>query len=210
MKILLVLLTVVTVATTSWGADQGLPLGLSQGPNAPRYPFHEAYPLREEGKSSPLGHATLSVSPPQVEENQPLTVDALFTVDFEGVFYSPFFTPLVYAPAALAAYNANREYVVNLLPKPAPSRRGSGRYDWVGIPRGGCAGARLEVAAVLSPGTYYLQLIYYRAFYQWNFPTTGSPREAFDDFDAHFDERELFRSNIVRVEVLPHKQPEAK
>jgi hypothetical protein len=58
----------------------------------------------------------------------------------------------------------------------------------------------LEVSIPVPPGTYDLQLVFFRSFLS-SPPSENANEKEFERFEEQFDRGELFRSNSVRIIV---------
>jgi len=164
------------------------------------------------------GYATLSLKKTKVAIGKRFSVDIRFTNECGGsYFYNLFFNPLVPPPAKLAIYNSKKEYIGDLLGEMrSPSHRGVGLEDWTLLPY--CyVGTHLMFKAgyvpetayaynsnLLSPGEYYLQMIYYESFISSLHVMLRNPKKykktIFQKFYKEFrKKKELFSSNIVKV-----------
>lgn len=56
---------------------------------------------------------------------------------------------------------------------------------------------------LLPPGKYYVQAVFYRAFITFTVAEQPKTLNEVDAFYRAFDRRELFRSNVVEIELLP-------
>jgi hypothetical protein len=176
------------------------------------FPFKDEYPL-DLGSSWVGGKAVLTLSKNTCRIDSTFEVDVRFinTAGRWGYVYNPFFVPVCDAPAALALYDKDKHFLGEYLYHEG-SNAGTPVGSFVAIPASGYAGATIKIFAnkmassgvKISPGTYYLQVIYFNAFlgidsvghsaYGPNGP--GDPKELFN----HFDYTELFRSNVVEIE----------
>jgi hypothetical protein len=128
-------------------------------------------------------------------------------------FFNPFFNGLLPYPGTILIYDSQKRYVADLLNPVAGSRRTPNSTDWVYIPGSeGFVGAKLRVRLPKvslggdgpAAGKYYLQAIYFRAFVEFDRHTPPDMTlEQGMHFYDDFDRTELFRSNVVEIELLP-------
>jgi hypothetical protein len=174
-------------------------------------PFKEAYSL--EHSVGPEGSAILTLANTKLKVGEKFMVDIRFEDGgVGGSVFNPFFNPLLPAPAALVMYNAKKEFVGNYLAPTSGSRSTPGSADYPFLPGNDCyVGVKLTFWAghgtgfegkSMPPGKYYLQVVFYRAFVTFN-PTTRPAKTLGDirHFYDGFDRGELFRSNIVEIEL---------
>ena len=115
-------------------------------------------------------------------------------------------------PGQLAIYDASKQYLGDLIRFEGGSRATVDDKDWTFFYGETCVGKPLGFTAgyvpltkygsmgnLLPPGTYYIQLILYRAFLSPNpFRTLGDKM----DFYKTFDRSELCRSNVIKIEIV--------
>lgn len=184
-------------------------------------PFRDEYPLKSHRLMSG-GSATIAVSEQRVDASGWVEFDVRFSLqDGTGKVFNPFFNPLLPLPASVAVYDADHRYLGNCVELPVGSRRRAGPDDRVQIWPGGYAGARLRRPAgalpsgqpgkPLPPGKYYVQAIFYSGFVTFGEAADGDEgpavAHAFADPEINFDRSELFRSNVVEIELLPPPAP---
>jgi len=156
------------------------------------------------------GQAELQVETPTLIRGKTFTCRVTFNNSREGrYFYNPFFNNWIDLPAQLAVFDRNREYIGNLFWQ-ADLKMARGPEDWVYVGKGFVGtsfkmiaghvpGTRYEKSKELLPkGSYYLQMIYYGVFLH--------PRHELDskqerDKWDELDNKEMFRSNLVKVEL---------
>ncbi|HXG67585.1 MAG TPA: hypothetical protein VNO70_20955 [Blastocatellia bacterium] len=121
------------------------------------------------------------------------------------------FNRLKSLPGQLAIYDASKQYIGDLLAWEGGSRAGISDDDWTFFYGETYVGKPLDFTAgyvpltkygsrgnLLPAGTYYIQLILYRAFLSPNpFRTLGDKI----DFYKTFDRSELCRSNAIKIEI---------
>jgi hypothetical protein len=166
-------------------------------------PFVEKHDL---DWSSYRGYATLTVEKPSVPLGSLLSVDIRFFNSSGGdYFYNPFYRRLIPLPAQLAIYDSTKRYLGDRLAFAGGSRVSVGSKDWTYVPSLCYVGTTMRVPVHdLSPGVYYLQIIYFKSFAALNPAASGGGTEEsrLAGFLAHFDHSELFRSNPVKIEVI--------
>lgn len=115
-------------------------------------------------------------------------------------------------PGQLAIYDSNKKYIGDLIAFTEGSQAGISDDDWTFLYGGARVGMALGFRAGLVPntkfdwagnllpsGTYYLQLIMYKAFLSPNpFRVVGEKI----NFYKTFDRSELFRSNVLKVQLV--------
>jgi hypothetical protein len=158
------------------------------------------------------GYAELEVKDPVLRRGRQFTIRITFHNNGGGAsFFNPFFNRLIDLPAQLAIFDSQKEYIGNLLNWEGGSRRTPGRDDWTFI-WSGFVGTNIERTAgyvpgtkygssgsLLPPGTYYIQMIYYGVFLHP--PHELKYKQDIDEWKA-FDKKELFRSNVVKVDLV--------
>ena len=186
-------------------------------PEVPALEFREEYPLKLG--ASHRGRAELE-APDSIVTGERFPVDLRFecTGGLTHVF-NPFFNTLIPYSVAIVIYDSEQNYIGNYLARSEwESRTWPTRNDWVAVPGGrSSVGAHLELIAghvpntpsasvehPLPPGTYYLQAIYFNAFIGLNRAEDRifGPHES-RELMHHFDTGELFRSNVVKITLLP-------
>jgi hypothetical protein len=164
------------------------------------------------------GSATITVDKPAVALGAKFEVDIRFRNGGGGDdFYNPFFNHLVPLPARLAIFDSQHKYLGDLLRWEGGSRRSPGINEWAWIPgecyvgcserfRAGYVPGTVHgvMSNLLPPGTYYLQMIYFKAFASTNPARLESNpptdvRERVAKFLKTFDCGELFRSNVATI-----------
>ena len=173
----------------------------------PVYPFRDAYEFVPY--NMPLAHAVLSITPTRVRQvrvgDNPSAED--FTVDIRlyndsgdsHSFYNLYWNPFIPMPGRLALYDAQKNYLCDLLESMGGSRSTNISRAWANIPASSYVGKILYRSLpyptyFVPPGTYYLQMIYLPCF-------ALSPAEAAKISDQN--NSEVFRSNAVQITVLP-------
>lgn len=185
------------------GAKWGTPIAV---------PYRGEVPLREGEKY--LGRAFIKPSKEVVKQGESFTVDLRFTNHGPYQFFcNPFFDALIPRPAELAVYDAKKRYVTDLIALRGGSMRMYVAGDWHPLPSGDSFGTHLSARVDLSPGTYYLQVVYWKAFtaplppgfYGMN-PSHPASGTAIGKLIG----QEIFRSNVVQIHVQPGVTHEGK
>lgn len=113
-------------------------------------------------------------------------------------------------PGQLVIYDSNHNYIGNLLDSVWESRGRAQLTDWITLDGGSYVGASLGfrvgsarltkymAEGSLPTGTYYIQLVLYRAFVSERPYLT---EEVVEDLRRKFDRSELCRSNVIKVEI---------
>lgn len=177
--------------------------------------FTAEIPLEVEAGTRAL-HGSATIKAPNV----PIRVGEKFDLELrfanqssEWTFFNPFFERELPVPAALAVYDAEKKYVGNYFAFHRRRQRDAEERHWVLIPRGGFVGTTFELLAgrlpgtntatpSLLPGKYYLQAIFFNGFIG-----KDSARRTFvrpedgNQIAEHFDTHELFRSNVIEIEL---------
>lgn len=158
-----------------------------------------------------IGRATLTLRTPRVGPGATAAADLRFEyVGGGGSVFNPFFSMHWPYPGELAVYDAGKKYLVDCLPVPRSEMpAGAGSHVRLGG-EGDAVSCVLKFRVAsrdgrdLPPGKYYLQVIYYRAFTSFQPPdrTHAAPGGLAHAYDG-FDRSELFRSNVVEIELLP-------
>ncbi len=151
--------------------------------------------------------------------------DLAVRIEFENLgemkfFYNVCLDQQLPSSGQLALFDAEKRYIGNMLCVDASSRRLATSRDWSVVPPGGFCGAKKTfVAGIvpctefvtlrrhLPPGTYYLQMIYYEHFISRP-PLAEDGREDESAMSKWYDQlnsKELFRSNVVKFDLLPEK-----
>lgn len=177
---------------------------------APR--FRDAYSLNYTGVIK--GSAELVASPTRLKAGE--EVELRLTYVNEGMghwFFNPFFSNFVPHPAMIAVFDSDKRYVGSGLTEDLGSKTTVGSQNWAYLPTEGTAvGTTFRVRAgrlpgvdeTLPPGKYYLQVIFFNSFIGLS---RHANRHNIGPQDGQlvvetFDRDELFRSNIVEVELL--------
>lgn len=122
------------------------------------------------------------------------------------------FSSLVPLPGELAIYDFNKRHIGDLISWSGGSRGLVSDDNWTFLHDGEFLGTLLQFRAgivphtrhrsmsdLLPPGTYYIQLILYKAFKSEN-PFRFSGDKV--DFYKTFDKSELCRSNVLKIEII--------
>jgi hypothetical protein len=151
-------------------------------------PFLEKYDLSSGARR---GYATLAVSNTIAHKGDLLAAEVRFFNQGEPLsVYNAWLNTLKPLPLALAVYDANTNYVGNILSRGV--RSGPGREDWLTIPSECSVGSTLHFGlADLSPGEYYLQAVF----------NTQLIATSVDRLVERSSSAELFRSNPVKVTI---------
>jgi hypothetical protein len=148
-----------------------------------------------------------------VARGTPYSIEIEFHNAGEGKqFYNVFFNRGVPLAAQLAIFNSEKEYLGDLLYREKISRKSIDASDWTFLPSGSYVGIKLDLMGanifnpkygdkvhLLEAGTYYIQMIFYRAFVWPNL--FGVDKEKTDLY-KNFDKQELFRSNVIRIQFV--------
>jgi len=159
------------------------------------------------------GYAELVVKDPVLRRGQQFIIQISFHNTGGGAyFFNPFFNRLIDLPAQLAIFDSQKEYIGNLLYWEGGSRRTPGRNDWTFI-WNGFVGTNIErmagyvpgtnygsTGSLLPPGTYYIQMIYYGVFLR-PYHEELKYEQQIDEWKAS-DKKELFRSNVINVDLV--------
>jgi hypothetical protein len=159
------------------------------------------------------GYAELEVKDPVLRLGQQFTIQITFHNTGGGAyFFNPFFNRLIDLPAQLAIFDSQKEYIGNLLYWEEGSRRTPGRSDWAYI-LDGFVGTNIErmagyvpgtkygnTGSLLPAGTYYIQMIYYGVFLR-PYHEELKYEQQIDEWKAS-DKKELFRSNVIKVDLV--------
>lgn len=175
------------------------------------FPFVEKHDLNA---GDAHGYVTISADNPVIKAGERVSLEVrLVNTGMGRDFFNPYFKPLIGAPAQIALYDGNRRYLGNLLSWVSGSAASFSWDDFTFIPGGGTyIGFRMlvkpnYVMRPLPPGDYYLQFIYYKAFialdppWAYSDPDVNAKRQRINEFKAHFDCGELFRSNPVKITI---------
>jgi len=176
-------------------------------PASQLYPFRDSYAYIFYGM--PEAHAVLTVPQTRLRQvrrgadpsGETFTVDIRLYNDTgeEHSYYNLYWNPFIPMPARLALYDSQKHYVCDLLERMGGSRTTVTPRFWADIPASGYAGMLLSASLpyptyiTLTPGQYYLQMIYLPRVVQ----SPSAPEPIFDS-----DHTELFRSNVVPITVL--------
>lgn len=157
------------------------------------------------------GRAVISIATPVIERGEKFQLDVRFTSEgWGGTFFNVFLlNPGAGLPASLAMFDEKKNYLGNLLEWNGGSRRNMTPDDWFRVPSGAYVGTTVNQRAglfgfrvePLPAGTYYLQMIYNKSF--------TAPRPDNDEemgrFYKEWDRSELFRSNVLKIELVDRK-----
>lgn len=169
---------------------------------AQTFPFREEYPFVQGGDE---GRVMLELKDHRLKPDETYSVEYSFYVT-NGSYgvYNWQFIRLLPLPGQLALYNDKKEYAGDFLHWDGGSQRTPADGDWTFLYGGAHVGSSLEirfgrVAEKLPAGTYYIQLILYKAYLSPNpHRILGEPI----DFYKTFDRSELCRSNVIKVEII--------
>jgi hypothetical protein len=159
------------------------------------------------------GYAELDVKDPVLRRGQEFTTQITFHNTGGGAyFFNPLFNRLIDLPAQLAIFDSQKEYIGNLLYREVGSIRTPGPYDWTYI-LGGSVRKNIKrmagyvpgtkynsTGSLLPPGTYYIQMIYYGVFLR-PYHEGLKYEQQIDEWKAS-DKKELFRSNVVKIDLV--------
>lgn len=170
---------------------------------------------KEKAASYFMGKAEIKVLDPIIGSGQSPVLEVRFINSSEDkqralfsstVFYGAFFQHTGSAlPAALAVFDENRKFVMNLFEWTGGARADITTEAWSTIPAGAYVGTYLTLPLLVGrprgparpKRTYYLQLIYNESFIA---PRPRSEEELIA-FRVHGKWNELFRSNVIKIEV---------
>jgi hypothetical protein len=160
------------------------------------------------------GHVTLSIENPVIKAGEHISIKVCFVNTGKSWdFYNPFFTSRIPLPAQIALYDSDHNYICDLMSFYVGSVIGMSWDDWTFLPGGGCSftfPTNLKPTYFRRPlptGDYYLQIIYYKAFialdppWRETDPDVKAKQTRLKNFEAHFDQSELFRSNPVKFTI---------
>jgi hypothetical protein len=164
------------------------------------------------------GQSTISLKTQKVVTGEPFELEVRFWSGGGVYFYNPFFNSLIPPPARLAIFGADKVYIGDMLHRDGGSRRLPAPPDWTIIPGNCYVGTTLKMQAGHVPGTqyayrgnelpagkYYLQMIYHGRFASAPPVTDAGPDitpENLAKWKQLFTEGDLFRSNIVELELV--------
>lgn len=176
----------------------------------------QTFPYRDQ-HSFALGSdkGQVSIKLDQIVLRRGLTYRLQYTFDVINSSYAVYnwqFISLKPLPGQLAIYDVNKQYIGDLIAFDGGSQAGISDDDWtflygeshIGKPLGFRAGlvpnTRYDSTGdLLMPGTYYIQLIMYKAFLSPNpFRVEGKKI----DFYKTFDRSELCRSNAIKIDIV--------
>jgi len=176
----------------------------------------KTYPFRERADlelSSTKGYAVVKAEQESVARGTPYAIEIEFHNAGEGrQFYNLFFNRGIPLAAQLAIFDSEKRYLGDLLYRKQISRKSIEPSDWTYIPSGSYVGIKLDLmgANILNPkygdkiqlleaGTYYIQMIFYRAFVWPNLFDAGKDKM---ELYKNFDNEEQFRSNVIRIQFV--------
>ena len=166
------------------------------------FPFRGEYPF---ARGDDKGRVMLEMKDQRLKRDETYSAEYTFYVT-NGSYdiYNWQFIGLLPLAGQLAIYDERKEYVGDLLYWAGGSQRVIAAGDWMFLYGGSHVGRSLRVRFERMPqkppaGTYYIQLILYKAFISPN-PNriVGDPV----DFYKTFDRSELCRSNVIKVDVI--------
>lgn len=168
---------------------------------------------KEDALSAIKSRVAITTVNQVVKKNQLMFIDVRFANggDWGNDFFNVFLGNQGAAmPASLAVFDAKHRYVGNALFWMGGSRHSNTADDWTRIPTDSYVGTQIRVDLGLVEfkstvsGVYYLQMIYNKSF------VTPRPlnEEQIRAFRTKRDLSELFRSNIVKIEIV-NKKPTA-
>jgi hypothetical protein len=173
--------------------------GLSYGQTT--FPYREKTDVDDASRKAEV---TIEIAEKVLRQNETYTIKYTFHALNSYEVYNWQFNQLLPLPGQLVIYDENMRYMGDLIAFSGGSRRMVSDTDWTFLWGGSFVGTTLSFRAgnvpnnpgtgLLSPGTYYIQLVLYRAFL--------SPRLDPPTFHDKFDTSELFRSNAIRVTIV--------
>lgn len=176
----------------------------------------QTFPYREEhdfALGSDKGQVSIKLDQTVLRRGETYRVQYTFDeLNSSFAVYNWQFIRLKPLPGQLAIYDANKQYIGDLIAFSGGSQAGITDDDWtflygeshLGKPLGFRAGlvpnTRYDsIKNLLPTGTYYIQLIMYKAFLSPNpFRVEGERI----DFYKTFDRSELCRSNAIKIEIV--------
>jgi hypothetical protein len=170
------------------------------------FPTHieaQGLPWKQSGEEFPFvekadlklpehrGSSMLTLDKTVIHANETVSADLRFNNDYYGAetVFNPFLNSLLELPAEMAVYDSNKNYLGNWWRNSFGSRVSPRPEDYVYIAGGSYVGTNKKVGLYyLSPGEYYLQVIWKNSFLR-NGPAGRSYRG------------ELLRSNAVKITI---------
>ena len=175
---------------------------------SPSFPFAEKHDL-DFGDIH--GSVTLTVENPVLKTTDDLSIKVRFVNAGKSVdFFNLFLDSGILPSAQIAVYDENHNYLFQIVSMTSHVS-GTSWDDWTYLPGGRCI-VEFEKSFTpriwrLTPGNYYVQLIYYKSFIQldppWREtdPDLRAKQARLKNFETHFDKSELFRSNAVKITI---------
>ncbi len=114
--------------------------------------------------------------------------------------FNPFLYARIALPADIVATGVDGSELGGLVG--SRSSVGAGHWSWVYFPPSSQIGSTRERSLALVPGTYNVQFVFFKSFLNSELPANAT-REDFSRFEEYLDRGELFRSNAVRIRVVP-------
>jgi hypothetical protein len=182
-----------------------------------RQAMSDAHPLSNNATDL-KGTASITVDVAKARIGQHLKVEALFRVSPQspgGAVYNPLFYPLLKWPGAICLYDSNKKLAAEWEWQ-GGSRVKVDASAWVSVSAGSVVGSvqdiripapgeRLVATGPMTPGKYYLQVVYFNAFIGLSEldgrSTVVGPGDG-EKLSERFDSHELFRSNAVELELI--------
>jgi len=182
-----------------------------------RKALRHAYPLSNNATDL-KGTASITVDVAKVRIGQHLKVETLFRVSPDspgGAVYNPLFYPLLEWPGAICLYDSNKKLAAEW-DWPRGSRVNVDTDAWVSVSAGSVVGAARDIRipapdeqrvaiGPMTPGRYYLQAVYFKAFIglsELDGRTTVSGPADGEKLMERFDTHELFRSDTAEIELI--------
>jgi hypothetical protein len=166
------------------------------------FPFRAEYPF---ARGDDKGRVVLEMKDQRLRRDETYSAEyTFFVTNGSYAVYNWQFVGLLPLAGQLAVYDERKEYVGDLLHWAGGSQKVVANDDWMFLYGGSHVGRSLGVRFERMPqkapaGTYYIQLILYKAFISPNpYRSIGEPI----DFYKSFDRSELCRSNAIKVEVV--------
>jgi hypothetical protein len=178
----------------------------------------DGYPLSNDATQL-VGSATLATASPKFKLGEAANVELLFhvgPVSPGGFVFNPVWHPLYPRSAVICLYDSEKKLAYEWDGPRGGSRKEIDADAWVAVTAGAVVGTaqtiRIPAAdeatiagGSFKPGKYYLQAIYLKAFI--GLSELNGHRTVYGPADGEklmhgFDSTELFRSNILEVELV--------
>lgn len=157
----------------------------------PSLSYGQAFSYREKSDSTnnyEKGEVSIDIAETTLHQNKDYTIRYTFQAHDSYAVYNWQFARLKALPGQLVIYDENKNYIGDLISWRSGSRGGPAYNDWTFLYSPSFVGTSLLFRAGYVPsvsrnyhvpkGTYYIQLVLYRAFLSSNpFLTLGKPRD---------------------------------